>query len=130
MLLNRRFRPKIRHTELAAIENLCQTSSVDDYEEQFLMLACRCEGLTEAHQVELFVAGLHKSIRADVKLMYPATLEDAMDHARTYEEHDAPEDSATTLVPKGNPVEASGRLLQNLQLLPTLQWHCQTGDRS
>jgi hypothetical protein len=87
---------------LAAIENLCQTSSVDDYEEQFLMLACRCEVLTEAHQVELFVAGLHKWIRADVKLMYPATLEDAMDHARTYEEHDAPEDSATTLVPKGN----------------------------
>jgi hypothetical protein len=102
MLLNRRFGPKIRNTELAAIKNLRQTGSVDDYEEQFLMHVCRCEGLTEAHQVELFRAGLHRMIRADVKLMYPATLEDAMDHARAYEERDAPEDSDTTLVPKGN----------------------------
>lgn len=102
MLLNRRFGPKIRNTELAVIKNLRQTSSVDDYEEQFLMLVCRCEGLTEAHQVELFVGGLHKSIRTDIKLMYPATLEDAMDHARAYEERDTPEDRDTTLVPKGN----------------------------
>jgi hypothetical protein len=95
MLLNRRFGPKIRNTELAAIKNLRQTSSVDNYEEQFLLLVCRCEGLTEAHQVELFLAGLHKSIRTDVKLMYPVTLEHAMDHARAYEEHDTPEDTDT-----------------------------------
>jgi hypothetical protein len=52
--------------------------------------------------VELFVAGLHKSIRTDVKLMYPATLEDAMDHARAYKECDTPDVSDTTLVTKGN----------------------------
>jgi hypothetical protein len=73
------FRPKIPNIELAAIKNFRQASSVDDYEEQFLMLVCRCEGLTEAHHVELFVAGLHKSIRTDVKLMYPTVLEDGMD---------------------------------------------------
>jgi hypothetical protein len=56
----------------------------------------------EAHQVELFVAGLHKSIHTDVNLMYPVTLEDAMDHARAYEERDTPEDTDTTLVSKGN----------------------------
>lgn len=52
--------------------------------------------------MELFVAGLHKSIRTDVKLMYPETLEAAMDHARAYEERSAPDDNETTLVPKGN----------------------------
>jgi hypothetical protein len=66
------------------------------------MLVCRCEGLTEAHQVELFVAGLHKSIRTDVKLMYPTTLEDAMDHAHAYEERETLEDRDTTLLSKGN----------------------------
>ena len=66
------------------------------------MLVCRCEGLTEAHQVELFVAGLHKSIPTNIKLMYPTTLEDTMDHARAYEERDTPEDTDTTPVPKGN----------------------------
>ncbi|CAM0951594.1 unnamed protein product [Alopecurus aequalis] len=101
-LLNRRFGPKIRNTELAAIKNLRQIGSVDDYEENFLTLVCRCEGLTEAHQVELFVAGLHKSIRTDVKLMYPKTLEDAMDHARAYEERETPEDSDSILVSKAN----------------------------
>jgi hypothetical protein len=90
-LLNQHFGPKIRNTELAAIKNLRQISSVDDYKENFLTLVCRCEGLTEAHQEELFVAGLHRSIRTDVKLKYPVTLEDAMDHARAYEERDAPE---------------------------------------
>jgi hypothetical protein len=47
------------------------------------------------------MAGLHKSIRADVKLKYPETLEDAMDHARAYEERDAPDDVDTPHVPKG-----------------------------
>ncbi|CAM0874893.1 unnamed protein product [Alopecurus aequalis] len=88
--------------KLAAIKNLRQIGSVDDYEENFLTLICRCEGLTEAHQVELFVAGLHKSICTDVKLMYPTTLEDAMDHARAYEERETPEDSDSILVSKGN----------------------------
>jgi hypothetical protein len=45
------------------------------------VLVCRCEGLTEAHQVELFVAGLHKSIH-NVKLMYLTALEDDTDHVR------------------------------------------------
>ena len=34
--------------------------------------------------------------------MYTATLEDAMDHARAYEERETPEDSDSILVSKGN----------------------------
>jgi hypothetical protein len=66
------------------------------------MLVCRCEGLIEVHQVKLFVAGIHKSIYIDVKLLYLVRVEDAMNHARMYKKCDAPEDSDTILVSRGN----------------------------
>jgi hypothetical protein len=60
--LNRRFGPKIRNTELGELKLLRQRGTVDEYEEQFLTLVCRCEGLTEAHEIELFIEGLRKPL--------------------------------------------------------------------
>jgi hypothetical protein len=123
-LLNRRFGPKIWNTGLVAIKNLRQIGSVDDYVENFLTVVCRCEGLTEAHQMELFVAGLHKSIRTDVKLMYLALLEDAMDHARAYRSTTHQMTVIPLWCPRETPVEAPGHLLQHSWLLRRRQWHC------
>lgn len=48
------FRAEIRNTKLAAIKNLWQIGFVGEYEEQFITLVCRCKGLREANQVELW----------------------------------------------------------------------------
>jgi hypothetical protein len=52
------------------------------------MLVCRCDGLTQAHMIDLFVVGLRKPLRIGILLKYPMTLKDAMDQARAYEDCD------------------------------------------
>jgi hypothetical protein len=90
--LNKRFGPRIQRTQLGGIKNLRQLGSVDEYEDKFLTLVTRCCDLTTMHKVELFVAGLHNPIRTDVGLKYPTTLEEAMEHARAYEQRILPDE--------------------------------------
>ncbi|XP_071685220.1 uncharacterized protein [Lolium perenne] len=90
--LNKRFGPRIQRTQLGGIKNLRQLGSVDEYEDKFLTLVARCCDLTTMHKVELFVAGLRNPIRTDVGLQYPTTLEEAMEHARAYEQRTMPDE--------------------------------------
>jgi hypothetical protein len=49
------------------------------------VLLARCEDVTESQQISIFMAGLQQPLSTDVELQKPATLEDAMALARTYE---------------------------------------------
>jgi hypothetical protein len=42
------------------------------------MLLARCDGVTEQQQIAIYTAGLGDSLRIDVELHRPVTLEDAM----------------------------------------------------
>jgi ferredoxin len=85
-LVNQRFRPPLQGNALGELIQLCQTSSVVEYQNKFLSLVTRCEGLIEKHQVDIFTAGLGNPLKTNVELEHPATLEDAMALARTYEQ--------------------------------------------
>ena len=45
--INRRFGPPLRSNPLGELTQLRRTSTVDDYQEQFLVLLARCEDVTE-----------------------------------------------------------------------------------
>jgi hypothetical protein len=49
-------------------------------------LLTRCEDLAKKHQINIFTTGPHNPLCIDVELEKPATLEDAMALARTYEQ--------------------------------------------
>ncbi|KAG8091285.1 hypothetical protein GUJ93_ZPchr0011g27170 [Zizania palustris] len=53
-----------------------------------MALSCRDTAITEAHQVQLFIAGLGKPLRADIVLQRPTTLDDAVMFARAFEQRD------------------------------------------
>jgi hypothetical protein len=60
------------------------SGSIEDYQDQFLILLARCEGLREKHQIHLFTAGLPEPLKTDVELQQPPTLEDAMNFSRAF----------------------------------------------
>ncbi|XP_039778416.1 uncharacterized protein LOC120645728 [Panicum virgatum] len=82
---NRRFGPPLRSNPLGELTQLRRTSTVDDYQEQFLLLLARCEDVTELQQIAIFTAGLQQPLSTDVEMQKPATLEDAMALARVFE---------------------------------------------
>jgi len=83
--INRRFGPPLRSNALGELTQLRRTSTVDDYQEQFLVLLARCQDVTEPQQIAIFTAGLQQPLSTDVELQKPATLEDAMALARAFE---------------------------------------------
>jgi len=83
--INRRFGPPLRSNPLGELTQLRRTSTVDDYQEQFLVLLARCADVTEPQQIAIFTAGLQQPLSTDVELQKPATLEDAMALARAFE---------------------------------------------
>jgi hypothetical protein len=85
-LVNQRFGPPLRGNALGELIQLRRTSSVAEYQNKFLSLVTRCEGLIEKHQVDIFAAGLGNPLKSDVELEHPTTLEDAMALARTYKQ--------------------------------------------
>jgi len=83
--INRRFGPPLRSNPLGELTQLHRTSTVDNYQEQFLLLLARCEDVTEPQQIAIFTAGLQQPLSTDVEMQKPTTLEDAMALARAYE---------------------------------------------
>jgi hypothetical protein len=84
-LLNTRFGPHLRSNPLGELAACRRTSSVADYQEQFLQLLARAGTLTEPQQVQLFCAGLQEPLSIDVQIQNPQTLEVAMSLARAFE---------------------------------------------
>ena len=99
--INRRFGPPLRSNPLGELTHLRCTTTVDEYQDKFLVLLARCEGVTESQQIAIFSAGLQQPLSTDVKLAKPTTLEEAMALARAFERRQ----SAPTEAPA-----ATGRL--------------------
>jgi hypothetical protein len=57
---------------------LHRTGTVKEYQRPFLMLVCRCEGLSPDHLMNLFMAGLGEPMTYDVKMQKPTDLQSAM----------------------------------------------------
>ncbi|WVZ58711.1 hypothetical protein U9M48_008951 [Paspalum notatum var. saurae] len=88
-------------TPLGALKLLQRTSTVEDYCEKFMALACRDAELSEPQQVQLFIAGLRNPLQIDVSLHKPFTLNEAITLARAFEQH--------LLLPKVSPGRPAAR---------------------
>jgi hypothetical protein len=84
-LVNQRFGSSLRGNARGELIQLRRDGSVADYQTKFLSLLTNCEDLVEKHQINIFIAGLCNPLKTDVETEYPATLEEAMSLARTYE---------------------------------------------
>uniref|UniRef100_A0A0A8XV04 Retrotransposon gag domain-containing protein n=1 Tax=Arundo donax TaxID=35708 RepID=A0A0A8XV04_ARUDO len=84
-LINRRFGPPVRSNPLGELKDFRRSRTVAEYQDQFLKLLARCEGVTEQQQVDLFTAGLCNLLRVDVEMQHPDSLEDAIGLARAFE---------------------------------------------
>jgi hypothetical protein len=80
-----RFGPPLRMNGQVELKDLHRTSSVEEYQQQFPLLLCRCDDLTPMQQVNLFTADLGEPLRTDVELLAPSNLQSAMNLARAYE---------------------------------------------
>jgi hypothetical protein len=78
------FGPAVRNNPLWDLSRLQFSGLIEDYQDQFLILLARCEGLREEHQIYLFTAGLPGPLKTDVELQQPPTLEDAMNFSRAF----------------------------------------------
>jgi hypothetical protein len=84
--VNLHFGPPMQSNPLGELKELHHTSTVEEYQCQFLTLLCRCEGLSPQHQMNLFTTGLGESMSSDVKIQWPADLQAAMSLARAFEQ--------------------------------------------
>ena len=66
-----RFGPAIRGSRLAKLGRLPFTSTVQDFADQFQVVACHAQNLSSHQRAELFVGGLPDHIRVDVELRDP-----------------------------------------------------------
>ncbi|XP_042963665.1 uncharacterized protein LOC122297621 [Carya illinoinensis] len=71
----------------ASLTKLRQVSSVEEYLQQFEVLACRIKGILPlSFIISCFISGLREDIRLSVKMFEPTSLSDAFCLARTREE--------------------------------------------
>jgi hypothetical protein len=61
----------MRRNGLAELKELTRTSTVEDYQRQFLTSLCRCNDMTSMQQVQMFTSGLGEPLRTDIKLAAP-----------------------------------------------------------
>jgi hypothetical protein len=102
--MNMRFGPPLRTNSLAELKDLRHTGSVEEYQWQFSVLLCHCDNLSPSQQVNMFTVGLGESLRTDVELQTPTTLQYAMSLARAYERRTAlPTDVALSKPSRSNP---------------------------
>jgi len=66
-----RFGSPIRSNPLGELAACRRTSTVADYQDRFLALLTCAGPLTEAQQVQLFMAGLGEPLSIDVQLLGP-----------------------------------------------------------
>jgi hypothetical protein len=76
-MVNKCFRPPLTESPIGELV-LCRNDSIDDFTKKFMALSCCDTAITEAHQVQLFLAGLGNPLRTDVVLQRPATLDDTI----------------------------------------------------
>jgi hypothetical protein len=69
---------------LGDLSRLQFSSSIEDYQDQILILLARCKGLREEHHIHLFTTGLPEPLKTDVELHQPPTLEYAMNFSRAF----------------------------------------------
>jgi hypothetical protein len=62
------FNPSLRSNPLGELKELRWTGSIDDYQWEFLALLCRCDGLSAAHAMNFFTAGLGEPMTTDVEM--------------------------------------------------------------
>lgn len=65
---------------------VAQTSTVADYQRTFIEMSAPLEGITEEMALGHFVNGLKKEIKAEIRILGPQTLDQAMDLAVKIEE--------------------------------------------
>lgn len=70
----------------AQLFKLTQSSTVADYYSQFMILATRVDGLSDAALLDCFISGLRDPIRRDVIAQNPQSLVRAVSLARLYDE--------------------------------------------
>jgi len=87
--INRCFGPPLRSNPLGELTHLRHTTTVDEYQDKFLVLLVRCEGVTELQQIAIFSVGLRQPLSTDVELVKPTTLEEAMALACAFERRQA-----------------------------------------
>jgi hypothetical protein len=66
--ISARFGPADHSNPLGNLSRLQFSGSIEDYQDQFLILLARCEGLREEHQIHLLIAGLPEPLKTDVEL--------------------------------------------------------------
>jgi hypothetical protein len=54
--ISARFGPVVCSNPLGDLSRLQFSGSIEDYQDQFLILLAYCEGLREEHQIHLFIA--------------------------------------------------------------------------
>jgi hypothetical protein len=72
--VNLRFGPPLRSNHLGKLKELHRTGSVEDYQQQFLVLLCHCDGLSAVHGMNLFTAGHSELMTSDVEMQCPIDL--------------------------------------------------------
>jgi hypothetical protein len=72
--MHMRFCLPLQTNGLVELKDLHRTGSVEEYQQQFSLLLCRCDDLTPMQQVNLFTVGLGEPLRTDVELLAPSNL--------------------------------------------------------
>jgi hypothetical protein len=84
-MVNKRFRPPLIESPIDELALLRCNGSIDDFTKKIMALSYRDTAIMEAHQVQLFLAGLGDPLQTDVTLQHPVMLDDAIMLARAYE---------------------------------------------
>jgi hypothetical protein len=87
-LVNKHFKPPLTESPIGELALLHRDSSVDDFAMKLMALSCRDTTIMEAHQVQLFLSGLGKSLRTDVAMQRPGTMDATVMLVRAYEQRD------------------------------------------
>jgi hypothetical protein len=85
-LIHKRFGPPLTESPIDKLIVLRREGSVDSFCNRFMALSCRDPEIIEAHQIQLFMAGLDQPLRTDVALQKPATMDEAIMYAHAYEQ--------------------------------------------
>jgi hypothetical protein len=84
-LVNQRFGLPIRGNAIGELIQLRRETTIADYQTSFLALVNHCKGLSEPHQINIFITGLCDPLKTDVELEQLVTLEEAMALTCAYE---------------------------------------------
>jgi hypothetical protein len=68
------FGPPLTESPIDELAVLRHDGTVDEFAKKFMVMSYRNTDITEAHQVQLFLAGLGKPLRMDVALQRSGTL--------------------------------------------------------